>query len=183
MVSLTKSGDAAKTGGEGREAWARFRYADYLGGVPELGKKCGGTLWFTVEAIGMGLGKPRHAVIPMSRVKSVEVTAEAPQIRGGVSFIAGMGAVSSREHVSIGAHLDSGEVAYFTADWLGVTKAKAALSPVLRAAGIPFHDEAPAGGVGGSASTADELGKLAQLRDQGVLTEEEFAAQKAKLLG
>jgi len=29
---------------------------------------------------------------------------------------------------------------------------------------------------------ADELAKLAQLRDSGVLIEEEFAAQKAKLL-
>jgi hypothetical protein len=33
------------------------------------------------------------------------------------------------------------------------------------------------------ASIADELSKLAALRDQGVLTEEEFAAQKARLLG
>lgn len=33
------------------------------------------------------------------------------------------------------------------------------------------------------ASTADELTKLAALRDQGILTEEEFASQKAKLLG
>jgi hypothetical protein len=32
-------------------------------------------------------------------------------------------------------------------------------------------------------SSADELAKLAQLRDSGVLTEAEFAAQKAKLLG
>jgi transposase-like protein len=32
-------------------------------------------------------------------------------------------------------------------------------------------------------STADELAKLAQLRDAGVLSAEEFAAQKAKLLG
>lgn len=30
---------------------------------------------------------------------------------------------------------------------------------------------------------ADELQKLAQLKEQGVLTEEEFATQKAKLLG
>lgn len=32
------------------------------------------------------------------------------------------------------------------------------------------------------ASTADELAKLARLRDEGVLSPEEFAAQKAKLL-
>jgi hypothetical protein len=34
-----------------------------------------------------------------------------------------------------------------------------------------------------AASTADELTKLAGLRDAGVLTPEEFEAQKAKLLG
>ena len=34
-----------------------------------------------------------------------------------------------------------------------------------------------------NASTADELRKLADLHEQGVLTDEEFAAQKAQLLG
>lgn len=38
-------------------------------------------------------------------------------------------------------------------------------------------------GGGGSSSAADELEKLNRLKSQGVLTEEEFAAQKAKLLG
>jgi len=35
---------------------------------------------------------------------------------------------------------------------------------------------------GSSSSTAEEIGKLAELRDSGALTDEEFAAQKAKLL-
>jgi Short C-terminal domain/Phospholipase_D-nuclease N-terminal len=35
---------------------------------------------------------------------------------------------------------------------------------------------------GSGTSSADELAKLAQLRDQGVVTEEEFQAQKAKAL-
>jgi hypothetical protein len=34
----------------------------------------------------------------------------------------------------------------------------------------------------GAPSTADELAKLAALRDRGVLTEAEFVAQKQKLL-
>jgi len=34
----------------------------------------------------------------------------------------------------------------------------------------------------GSASSADELAKLAALKDQGVISDAEFAAQKAKLL-
>lgn len=32
-------------------------------------------------------------------------------------------------------------------------------------------------------STADELAKLAELKDKGVISEEEFLAQKAKILG
>lgn len=42
---------------------------------------------------------------------------------------------------------------------------------------------APAAGVLDGRLIADELTKLAGLRDAGVLTEDEFAAQKAKLLG
>jgi hypothetical protein len=37
-------------------------------------------------------------------------------------------------------------------------------------------------GPGAGQGTADELGKLAALRDQGVITDAEFAQQKAKLL-
>jgi len=36
---------------------------------------------------------------------------------------------------------------------------------------------------GSSASSADELSKLAALKDQGVLTDAEFSAQKARILG
>jgi hypothetical protein len=40
---------------------------------------------------------------------------------------------------------------------------------------------APAPAAGG-ASTIDQLKELAELKSQGILTEEEFAAQKAKIL-
>ena len=36
--------------------------------------------------------------------------------------------------------------------------------------------------VAGSGSTADELAKLAELKNQGVISDQEFEAQKAKLL-
>lgn len=41
---------------------------------------------------------------------------------------------------------------------------------------------APAPEAGGSQSTIDQLKELGELKAQGILTEEEFAAQKAKLL-
>jgi hypothetical protein len=43
-----------------------------------------------------------------------------------------------------------------------------------------MHAPAPAAQSG---SVADEIRKLGELRNQGLLTEQEFAAQKARLLG
>jgi len=42
---------------------------------------------------------------------------------------------------------------------------------------------APAAAVPPGSSTIDQLKELGELKAQGILTEEEFAAQKAKLLG
>lgn len=42
---------------------------------------------------------------------------------------------------------------------------------------------APAASTGISSDAIDRLTQLGQLHDQGVLTDEEFAAQKAKVLG
>ena len=42
---------------------------------------------------------------------------------------------------------------------------------------------APAPQAGGEDSVIDQLKQLGELKSQGILTEEEFAAQKAKLLG
>ncbi len=42
---------------------------------------------------------------------------------------------------------------------------------------------APAPAAGGGSSMIDQLKQLGELKEQGILTEEEFAAQKAKLLG
>jgi hypothetical protein len=49
--------------------------------------------------------------------------------------------------------------------------------------GKPTHESAPAVVPATQIDVADQLTKFAALRDQGVLTEEEFAAEKAKLLG
>jgi hypothetical protein len=41
----------------------------------------------------------------------------------------------------------------------------------------------PAAPAGGGSSTIEQLKELGELKAQGILTEEEFAAQKAKILG
>jgi hypothetical protein len=52
------------------------------------------------------------------------------------------------------------------------------MAPVEAAPATPAP-AAPAG----SSSVIDQLKELAELKNQGILTEEEFAAQKAKILG
>jgi hypothetical protein len=47
----------------------------------------------------------------------------------------------------------------------------------------PQAAPAPAAPAAGEASVIDQLKELGELKAQGILTEEEFAAQKAKLLG
>ena len=47
----------------------------------------------------------------------------------------------------------------------------------------PEYAEAPPAAAGPSPDTIEQLKQLGGLRDSGVLTEEEFAAEKAKILG
>jgi Short C-terminal domain len=47
----------------------------------------------------------------------------------------------------------------------------------------PPPQAAPAAPASGEGSTIEQLKELGELKAQGILTEEEFAAQKAKLLG
>jgi len=53
-------------------------------------------------------------------------------------------------------------------------------APQQQVAAPPPPSPAPAGG---EQSTIEQLKELAALKEQGVLTDEEFAAQKAKILG
>lgn len=66
-----------------------------------------------------------------------------------------------------------------------VERRQADAHPRLAAPAKPGKASAPSrpAPVPAAPSTADELGKLADLRNRGVLTPEEFVAQKARLLG
>lgn len=47
----------------------------------------------------------------------------------------------------------------------------------------PVYQDAPPPAAAPAADPVEQLAKLGELRDKGVLTEEEFAEQKAKILG
>jgi hypothetical protein len=61
--------------------------------------------------------------------------------------------------------------------------AAAAPAPAAAAPAPAAAAPAAAAPAGGESSMLDQLKQLGELKDQGILTEEEFAAQKAKLLG
>jgi hypothetical protein len=59
-------------------------------------------------------------------------------------------------------------------------QAQAAAQPQAQVAAAPAAEGAP---IPGSSEAIEQLKEMAQLHDQGILTDEEFADQKAKLLG
>ena len=61
-------------------------------------------------------------------------------------------------------------------------RVRSAIAPILKQAGVPFYDEAIGPATASGQDLADKLRKLAALRDEGILTEDEFATQKARLL-
>jgi len=134
-------------------------------------------------------GPPRRAVVPWSNVASVSMESytEAKSRLGPVLMfgVLGLAARGSANSTVIAVRLRDGGTVYYQAD-LNFMECRANVTPILRALGVTVVDEmapqaTPAPG-SYAISVADELTKLAQLRDSGVLTEEEFAAQKARLL-
>lgn len=65
----------------------------------------------------------------------------------------------------------------------GQQAAAQAAAPVTAAPAPPAADPAPPAASGLTDDVVDQLKKLAELRDAGILTDDEFAAKKAKILG
>jgi hypothetical protein len=66
----------------------------------------------------------------------------------------------------------------------GQTYSPSRVYPAEQSAPPPYQPPAPAPApaASGTESTIDQLKDLAELKQQGILTEEEFAAQKARIL-
>lgn len=73
-----------------------------------------------------------------------------------------------------------GALIYLIADGKGMAERQVKDAQDMKKAQDDYIRSVASGG--GGASTADELSKLASLRDAGTITAEEFEAQKAKLL-
>ncbi len=134
--------------------------------------------------------------IPWEQVQDIDVEGpEAASKRITATRMVTMGVFAlaaqkkSKSAVMI-VKLRSGEEAVFQTQKFAAGELRGKLAPItsyLRRAGaavdgIAAPSEQPLGDTP-AASVADELKKLAELKDAGLLTEDEFQGQKAKLLG
>jgi hypothetical protein len=155
---------------------------DYLGGWSEHPKAHKGQNLF-INSEGLRLKVfATTLLIPWDQVQGIEV--EGPEQAGkrvsaGRVAMIGIFALAAKKSVKsavLTVTLNPGEQAVFqTHSWMALDL-KAKLAPVLSHFRQPSSPEAPL------ASGADEIRKLAELRDAGVLTEEEFQAKKSDLL-
>ena len=90
--------------------------------------------------------------------------------------VLGLAAKATAESAVVAVRLLDGGTVYYQAH-LNFMAFRANVTPILRALGVTVVDELPvqtsAAAPAPTASVADELAKLAQLRDAGVLTDEE----------
>ena len=133
-------------------------------------------------------GLPLRAVVPWSNVASVsmESYSEAKSRLGPVLVfgLLGLAARTQAESTVLAVRLLDGGTVYYQAH-LNFMTFRANVTHILRSLGVTVIDGLPVQTspvAPATASVADELAKLAQLRDSGILTDEEFAAQKARLL-
>lgn len=122
-------------------------------------------------------------------IAAVEVTSEqVAKSKVGAALVfgvlGGVTAKGSMDRATLIVYVKSGEKGYFTIPQQSVASLLGTLEPWMRDRGINLGSpEAPAV----QATTtpkliADELLKLAQLRDSGVLSEDEFLNLKARLI-
>jgi len=159
----------------------------YLGGHPaELEAPIHGRFEINATSVfvnNLDYHPPRRAVVPWSSVASVSLEQydrQRSKIGPVLVFgLLGLAARGTTEGTLLTVRLNDGAVVYYLAQSTFATF-RANVVPILRDLAVTVTEP----GVSAPAiSVADELEKLAHLRDRGVLTEEEFAAQKARLLG
>jgi Short C-terminal domain len=156
----------------------------FMGGLPGYPGGASGSLWLSKTAIGLG----ERVLIPLEDVASIEIadgTVSKSKVGATLAFgvLGATGSRGTKTEVSVVAHLKSGATGYFLIpdSKEGRLSVRAKAGPILHQLGIPFTDQLPVPETA-PIDIADQLRKLKELRDEGVLSTEEFEKAKAKLL-
>jgi hypothetical protein len=168
----------------------------YLGGLPEDPRKHQLTqnLHFNGgEGIGYGLLSLKKPLMTWKQVRSISVEGGqvaknkvAAELAFGI--FGGLGAKGAKDRTYIIVNRNDGAQGIWEVDKMAPMQVRANLSPVLRVAGVPFADDPSASPMTPTtpqvapSSMAEEIERLAGLRDRGILTDEEFTIAKARLL-
>ena len=168
-------------------------YGIYHGGfawAPDPGE---GALTFDSQHIELTHRTKLVVKVGVPVIESIEITSEqvAKTRIGAVllfGVLGGLGARGAADRGTLLVHLKDGQTGYFTIgpEW-SQSQLLGILAPWYNSLGIPLRrtgQPAPTTQPALSPiSVADELTKLAGLRDSGILTSEEFETEKARLLG
>jgi hypothetical protein len=168
----------------------------YLGGLPEDPRKhqIVQTLQFNGgEGIGYGMFSLKKPLMTWKQVKSISVeggqvakSKVGPELAFGI--FGALGAKGAKDRTYIIVNRNDGAQGVWEVDKMAPMQVRADLNPVLQVAGVPFVGEplsappAPAVAQVAPQSMAEELERLAGLRDRGILSDEEFGIAKARLL-
>lgn len=171
---------------------ASFAHAMYVGGHSELGRERRGTLYVTNERVGIGKIRPQFALIPIRKLANVKVVGgqvAKNNVGAVIAFgvLGGLAAKSAKNQSSIIVRTKEGETGYYTIDKISPIEVLARLTPGMKELGVPCGGEEPSivapGSSSGTRDLAVQLRELAALRDDGLLTGEEFEMQRTRLLG
>jgi hypothetical protein len=174
--------------------------ASYLGGLSWAPEPGWGNLTLNQEVIDLTqhigtLGKTRYKPIVKVQVKAIEcveiVSEQVAKSKAGAvilfGVLGGLAAKGSEHRASMLVHMKSGQTGYFTIDDYSAHELTGKLTPWLQSIsvrlGAPKEAPPPSEPVAlNPISVADEISKLGKLKAEGLLTEQEFAAEKARLL-
>jgi len=161
-----------------------IRNAVFLGGPTGKGKWSAGRLCFNDRGIGVRVMKSWRGFVPLEDVAGISFDSETVG-RSRVLDVMTLGVLgfatkSSSTKCPVTVFLKSGGASFYRVGDRPASKVQPVVQPYLLAHGIPILDGRAAAGVAPSA--ADEIAKLAELHRSGALTDDEFAAHKARLL-
>jgi hypothetical protein len=161
----------------------------YLGGFPEDNNRWKANCMVNEDGLVQ-----KKRVIPWSQARGVTVDGgEVAKSKVGATLafgvLGGLAAKGAMDRAFLAVYRNDGATAHFQIDQMSPQALRAQLAPILFKVGVPFLDDQYSTGASPApqepaapASVADELTKLMQLHEAGGLTDDEFAAMKAKLI-
>lgn len=172
-----------------------FAHSKYLGGLPGDKGGYGGNLIVDSEGIGCGITNKKKGVVLWEQASGISYDSEQiKKSRVGKAMLIGVFALAAKgtqSAATVTVALKDGGAAVYQVEGKPGAAVRGRIQAIVSSAGVPCLDDMPTAPSGPSlaaqpliatVSLADEIAKLAALKEAGALTDEEFADQKARLL-